>query len=77
MRIHLSQQAMQVYRDPNVPAELRQAIQSLRINQKPEWARCTPERPNRYEFPISSYWIVYEIDNSGSETVIKVEVIEE
>jgi len=76
MRIHLSQQAMQVYRDPDTPSELRQAIQSLRVNQKPEWVRRTPERPNRYEFPIGGYWIIYEVDNSGAETVIKVEVIE-
>lgn len=77
MRIHVSQAALIVLRDPNTPTEVRQAVASLAVNQKPEWARRTPERTNRYEFPIEGYWIVYEIDNSGAETVIRVEVIEE
>lgn len=77
MRMHYSFQVSKLLRDLGESgAELRRALESLKVDPTPEWARAIPERPGRYEFPAAGQWIVYEIDRSGMETVINVTVIE-
>jgi hypothetical protein len=54
-------------------AALRRAIESLKTNPVPEWAHEVPEWPDRYEWFVAGYWLVYEIDKSNpSETIIRV-----
>ena len=54
-------------------ASLRRAIESLKINPTPEWARPIPDRPGMYEWLVAGYWLLYEVDRTNpSETVIRV-----
>jgi hypothetical protein len=77
MRMHYSYQVSKLLRDlGDEGAELRRALESLKVNQTPDWAREITERPGRYEFPVAGKWIVYEVDRTGMETVISVTVIE-
>ena len=81
MRFHYSFQVSKLLRDlKELGAPLRRAIEALRHNPIPEDARAIPERPGRYEIHVRvsqrGYWVIYEIDESGSETVITVSVIE-
>lgn len=55
--------------------EVRRAIELLKSNPHPEWARKRPE-PGFYEFPVAGRWIIYEVDISDMETVIRVTIVE-
>jgi len=78
MRMHYSQQVTILVRSLGEEgAALRRAIESLRTNQTPEWARPLPDRPGGYEWLVEGYWILYEVDRSDkSETIIRVVMIE-
>lgn len=78
MRIHYSFYVAKLLRDLGENGiELRRAVESLLQNPRPEWGRAIPDRPGFYEFPIAERWIVYEIDETGGETVLRVTVITE
>lgn len=77
MRMHYSFQVSKLLRDLGESgAELRRALESLKDNSTPDWAIEMPERPGRYEFPVAGRWVIYEIDKTGMETVIRVTVVE-
>ena len=75
MRIQVSQQVMRLLRSQAAP-DIRRMIESLRTNPYPEWAREIPDKPHWYEVPIGGYWLIYEVDTSGPETVIRVAAAE-
>ncbi len=76
MRIQISQQVMRFLRSQAAPPEFRRMIESLRTDPYPEWARKIPDKPNWYEVPIAGYWMIYEVDTGGPETVIRVAITE-
>jgi hypothetical protein len=78
MRIHYSFYASKLLHDLGEDgSELRRAVEALLKNPYPEWARKLPDRQNHYEFFSDGFWVVYEVNFGGPETVIKVLVIEE
>ena len=78
MHIHLSQQAIRLlYQLGLEGSELRQALETLKQDPIPEWALPVADHPNRYEFFVAGYWIIYEVDHDAGETVILVSAIEE
>ncbi len=78
MRMHYSQEITILIRTLGEEgAALRRAIESLKKNQVPEWARPIPDQPGMYEWLAAGYWLLYEVDKSNpSETVIRVIVAE-
>jgi hypothetical protein len=77
MRIHLSRQVVQLLRRLGEEGtELRQSVESLRKDPTPKDALFSPERPELYQIFRAGYWLICEIDRSGSETVVRVAVIE-
>jgi hypothetical protein len=78
MRIHYSQQVVILVRSLGEEgAALRRALEALKTNPVPEWARPIPDRPGMYEWLVEGYWIIYEVDRSNaSETVIRAILIE-
>jgi hypothetical protein len=58
-------------------APLRRVIEGLKNNLFPEDALKVDGYANRYEIFVSGYWIIYEVDQSGGETIILVTAIEE
>jgi hypothetical protein len=70
MRIHRSQALTERWH--TLPAEVRRFVESLRIDPRPEWARPIAERPGYYEIPVAGYWIGWQINTTGGETVIEV-----
>ena len=78
MRVHLSQQVLRLwYQLGEEGIELRRALEGLKQNPIPEWARTVEGYDSLYEFPIAGYWIIYQIKQLGGETVIVVSAIEE
>lgn len=77
MRIHISQAALIVLRNPNTPTEVRQAVASLVINPRPPDAIPVPDRPGRYEFFESGFWIVCETQRTALEEAVRVLAVEE
>lgn len=77
MRMHYSQQVIILVRSLGEEGStLRRAIESLKNNPVPGWARALPERPGGYEWLVEGYWVMYEIDKSDpSETVIRLVMI--
>jgi hypothetical protein len=55
---------------------IRQVIEGLQQNPTPADVLAINDRPDRYELFSNGYWIVYEIDRSGPETVVRVITIE-
>lgn len=77
MRIHYSFYVSKLLRDLGENGtEMRRAIEALLKNPRPEWSRAIPERPGYFEFVVNGKWIVYQVDVSGAETVIRVTTIE-
>jgi hypothetical protein len=58
-------------------APLRRAIEALAKNPFPEHALVVEGHPNRREIFVRGYWIVYDVDQSGGETVLWITAIEE
>lgn len=79
MRMHYSQQVTMLVRSLSEEgAALRRAIESLKTNSTPEWARPLPDRPGGYEWLVEGYWIMYEVDKTNpAETIIRVVTIEQ
>lgn len=73
MQIQIDREAMIVMRRNE---RVRRLIALLANDPTPEWARLVPGFPGEYEQPVDGYWIRWRIDDSGSERVIKVTVIE-
>jgi hypothetical protein len=57
--------------------ELREALEGLKQNPTPEWAREVEGYESLYEFLVAGYWIIYQIKQVGGETVIVVSAIEQ
>jgi hypothetical protein len=77
MRFHYSFAVSKLLRDlKEQGAPLRRAIEALKQNPLPEDAMKVEGYPNRYELLVAGYWIVYEVDRGGGETVIRITVIE-
>jgi hypothetical protein len=77
MRFHYSFAVSKLLRDlQETGAPLRRAIEALKKNPFPEDAYAVEGYPERYEFFVAGYWIIYEVDQSGGETVIRVTAIE-
>lgn len=78
MRMHYSQQVTRLVRSLGEDgAELRRAIEALKTNPVPDWARPIPERPGGFEWLVAGYWILYEVDRSNpGDTVIRIVTIE-
>ena len=74
MRIHLDRQILAIWR--NLPPEVRAYIELLKRNPRPPDAMKTRERPNRYEEFVAGYWIVWDVDESTGETIIRVTISE-
>jgi len=78
MRFHYSFAVSKLLRDlKDEGAPLRRAIEALRQNPFPEDALPVDGYENRYEMFVIGYWIVYEVDQRGGETVIQVAAIKE
>jgi hypothetical protein len=78
MRVHISSQVQKLrYQLGEAGNELRQALESLKTNPTPEWARKVEEYESRYEFFMAGYWVIYEIKQDRGETVIVVSAMEE
>ena len=78
MRVHYSFSVSRFLRSLGQDgAELRRVVESLLKSPYPEWARKLPDRPGHYEFFSAGYWVIYEVSTGGSETVVRVLVIEE
>lgn len=74
MRLHRSRDLESLWY--TLPPEIRGFVNSLKVNPRPEGARSIPERPGRFEDFIAGYWIIWEVDQSGSETIVRVEITE-
>ena len=74
MRMHYSQELNILVRTLGMEgAALSRAIESLKQNPVPDWARPIPDEPGMYEWLVAGYWLLYEVDKSNpSETVIRV-----
>jgi hypothetical protein len=78
MRVHLSQKVLRLwYQLGEDGTEVRRALEGLKQNPLPEWVRKVEGHEALYEFFVAGYWIVYEINQMGGETVIVVSAIEE
>lgn len=72
MRLHRSEKLQgQWY---NVAPEVRSFVESLKTIPRPDGARQVQGRQNRYEDFIGGKWIIWEIDQSTGETVIRVTI---
>lgn len=58
-------------------APLRRTIEGLRKQLFPADALKVDGYANRYELFVAGYWIVYEVDQQGGETIVLVTAIEE
>jgi hypothetical protein len=58
-------------------APLPRAIEALAKNPFPEEARIVEGYPNRREIFVRGYWIIYDVDQSGGETVIWMMAVKE
>jgi hypothetical protein len=76
MRIHLPPEVINFLRDAATPPEVRRAIRALSINPRPPDALAIPNKPGRYHLFESGFWIVYDVEQDRSETVISVRLIE-
>ena len=77
MRVHLSQHVLRLwYQLGEEGVALRQALEGLKQNPLPEWARKVEGYEALYEFPVAGYWIIYQLKQVGGETVIVVSAIE-
>lgn len=74
MRLHRSNRLQE--RWYSLPPEIRQFVESLKIDSEPKSARSLPERPGRYEDFIAGLWVIWEVDTTGSETIIRVTISE-
>jgi hypothetical protein len=82
MRVHLSKQVLNaIYALREEGIAIRAAIEHIRRNPDQPDAIATPDRPGRRELFVRvgmrGYWIGYEVDRTGGETVIVVGSIEE
>jgi len=73
MRIHIDRTAMQIMRRSE---DVRKFIASLAVEPRSTWALPVLDHPNEYELPIAGIWVRWQIDHTGSETVIRVTVLE-
>ncbi len=74
MQIQLSQRMLLAWR--KLSPEARLFVESLKVNPRPAEAKTVPGRPNRYEEFIDDFWIVWVVDDSTGETIVRVTVSE-
>ena len=57
-----------------LPSEVRRFVESLKTNPHPTGALQTKERPGRQEELITGYWVIWDIDEGGNETIVRVTI---
>lgn len=68
MRMHYSLPVSKLLHDlGEAGAEIRRAVEGLKINPYPGWAREMPETPRHFEFFVADRWIHYEVDTNDME----------
>lgn len=82
MRVHLSPNVVRLlYALREQGAPIRAALEAIRQNPDLPEALRDPARPHRRELfvkiGVRGYWIGYEVERSGNETVILVGALEE
>jgi hypothetical protein len=82
MRVHLSPDVIRlIYALREAAAPIRAALEELKKNPDQVDAIRSPERAGRREIFVrvgaGGYWLGYEIDRTGGETVIIVGMVEE
>lgn len=78
MRFHYSFEVSRLLRAlKEEGAVLRRTVEGLKENPFPEDAMVVEGHPSRREIFVRGYWIVYEVDRTGGETVIWITAIEE
>jgi hypothetical protein len=82
MRVHLTRQVVNlIYALREDGQAIRAAIEEIRQNPKHPDAITAPGKPGRREFFVRlnmrGYWIGYEIEKVGGETVIVVASVEQ
>ncbi|GEM_PF-5536375 len=76
MRIQITQEALIVLRQPETPTGVRQAVAALTINPRPPDAAPVTDRPGRYEFFESGFWIVCQSATDNLEEIVIVTAIQ-
>jgi hypothetical protein len=77
MRFHYAFPVSKLLRDlKEEGAPIRRAIEALKKNLFPEGASKVDGYANRYEILVAGYWLIYEIDRSGGETVVWIVAVE-
>ena len=74
MRLHRSERLQHQWY--SLPAEVRRFVEALKTNPNPPGALQIKERPGRQEEFVLGYWIIWETDKGGSETIIRVTIAE-
>lgn len=72
MRIDLPAHVIRVLRNKDTPPEVRAAVAGLGKNPYPPDAKPIEGHHGWLQFFESGYWIVYEVKQDRSETVIGV-----
>jgi hypothetical protein len=71
MRLHRSERLQNQWY--GVSPEIRRFVESLKQNFRRDDC-IVSNRPNRYEDFVGGKWVIWEIDDSGGETVIRVTI---
>lgn len=74
MRLHRSERLQAQWY--GLPAEVRAFIELLKRDPRPPGIMLVPERPGYYEEFVGGVWIGWMVDDTGSETVIRVALVE-
>lgn len=74
MRVQRSKRLEDIWYAAN--SDLRTFVQKLGENPMPTGALESKVRPGTREEFVSGYWVIWEIDKSGSETIIRVTISE-
>jgi hypothetical protein len=82
MRVQMSKQALSlIYALREDSTAIRAAIEAIRRNPNQPDAIDAPERPGRKELHVKvglrGFWIGYEVNKIGGETVITIASVEE
>lgn len=72
MRIHLKRDIIAIWH--TLPPEVRVFVEALKRNPHPTEAYAITERPGYYEDFIAGYWLGWQVDDSGNETIIRVTI---
>jgi hypothetical protein len=72
MRLHRSERLQE--RWYSLPADVRQFVESLKTDPRPQGALVVEDRVDRFEEFVAGFWLTWEVDNPTGETVIRVTI---